>query len=85
LSGRRQPVVLRALIRLAHRPLRLQPAAFFQPVERRVERSRFDLEQIIGLRADSLADAVTVLRAPLQDPQDQHIERALEEFEALVF
>jgi hypothetical protein len=35
----------------------------------------------VGLGADRLADAVAVLRPPLQRPQDQHVERALEEFE----
>jgi hypothetical protein len=53
-------------------------------VERGVERAGLDLEQIVGLRADRLADAVAVLRSPLQGPQDEHVEGALEEFEALV-
>ena len=53
-------------------------------MQRGVERAGFDLEQVVGLRADRLADAVAVLRAPLQGPQDEHVEGALEEFQALV-
>src|SRR4029077_14113113 len=71
-----EPVILRALIGLAHGPLRLHPAPFFEAVQRGVERSGFDLQQIVGLRADRLADAVAVLRTPLQDPQDEHVERS---------
>src|SRR6185503_7326363 len=33
---------------------------------------------------DRLADAVAVLRPPLQGPEDEHVERALEQLEALV-
>ena len=33
-----------------------------------------DLEQVVGLRADRLADAVAVLGPPLQGPEDQHVE-----------
>ena len=83
LAGRGQLVVLRLVIGFADAPLRLQPAAFLEAVERGIERAGFDLQQIVGLRADRLADAVAVLRAPLQGPQDQHVEGALEQFEAL--
>ena len=84
LSRRGQPVILRALVRLADAPLGLQPPALFKTVQRRVERAGFDIKQIVGLGADGLADAVPVLRAPLQGPQDEHVEGALEELQAAV-
>ena len=42
-------------------------------------------EMRVGLRADCLADAVAMLRAPLQGPQYEHVEGALQQFQALRF
>jgi hypothetical protein len=84
LAGRGQPVVLRALVRFAHAPLGFEPPPFFQPVQRRVQGAGFDLELVVRLRADVLSDAVAVLASPLQGPQDEHVEGALEQVEALV-
>jgi hypothetical protein len=39
-------------------------------VERRVEAAVFDLQQVVGLGADDLADAVAVLRSPLKRPEN---------------
>src|SRR5262249_48149953 len=72
------------LIRLAHGPLGLQPAALLEAMQRRVERAGFDFEEVVGLRADRLADAMAVLRSPQQRPQDEHVEGALEELQATV-
>ena len=80
----RQMIEARALVGISHTPLGLQPLPVHQEVERRVERAGLDLEQIVGLRADRLADAVAVLRSPLQGAQDEHVEGGLEELEALV-
>ena len=82
LAGRGQLVVLRALVGLADAPLGLQPAALLESVQRRIERAGLDLEQIVGLGADRLADAMAVLRPPLERSENQHVERALEQFEA---
>src|SRR5688572_4656462 len=85
LAHRRQAVILRSLVGLAHVPLRFQPPALLQAVQCGIEGPCFNLEQVIGLRADRLSDAVPMLRAPLESPQDQHVERALEQVQALVF
>ena len=52
-------------------------------MEGRIKRAGLDLEEIVGLGADRLADAVTMLRAPLQGSQDEHVERALQQLEPL--
>src|SRR5262249_46668841 len=80
-----QPVELRPLIGLAHIPFRFEPPALFETVERGIQRAGFDLEEAVGLRANGLADAVTVAGTPLQGPEDEHVERALEELEAFAF
>src|SRR6185436_17738879 len=46
LPGCGQPVVLRALVGFARRPGSFQPATFLEAVQRRVERSGFDLQEI---------------------------------------
>ena len=73
--GRRQLVVLRPLVGLAHAPLGLQPAALHEAVQRGVERAGFDLQQVVGLRADGLADAVAVLRAPTAGSEGSSMSR----------
>src|SRR5687767_2662795 len=60
-ARRGEPVVLRFLVRLADTPFGLQPAALLEPVQRRIQRARFDLEQLFRLRADRLADPMPVL------------------------
>src|SRR5262249_20288537 len=38
----------------------------------------------VRLGADRLADAVTVTWTPLESPEDEHVERPLKQFQALV-
>src|SRR5262245_55809577 len=83
LASGRELVIPRPLVGLADAPLGLQPSAFHETVQRGIEGAGLDLEEVVGLRADRLADAVAVLRAPLKGPEDQHVERSLEQFEAL--
>src|SRR5262245_43149654 len=84
LPGCGQSVVLRPLVRFADPPLRLQPPAFHQAVERGIERAGLDAEQVVGLRADGLTDAVAVLRTPLQRAKDEQVERALKQLEPAI-
>src|SRR5262249_39244267 len=83
LARLRQLVVLRALIGFAEVPRRLEPSAIFETVERRVQGAGLDLEEAVGLRPDGLADAVAVLGTPLQGPEDEHVEGALEQLQSL--
>ena len=52
-------------------------------MQRGVEGACFDPEQVVGLRADGLADSVSVMGPPLQGPEDKHVEGSLEELQAL--
>jgi hypothetical protein len=51
-------------------------------VEGRVEGSGFHLQDVPGIRADRLGDAVAVPRPPLQGLEDEQVEGALEELDA---
>lgn len=43
----------------------------------------FDLQQFFGAGADHLTDAMTMLRSPLERPQNEHIQRPLEQFKTV--
>src|SRR4029453_13245247 len=57
----------------------LPPPAPPERVQRRIERARLHFEQVVGLLPDRLTDPVAVLRPPLERPQDEHVEGALEQ------
>ena len=60
-----------------------EPAAL-HTVERGIKRSRFDRERVTRVRTNGLRDAVAVSRSPLQCLQDQHVERALKQLDAVL-
>src|SRR5450759_157279 len=82
LARRCQAVIFGALVGLGLAPFRAHPALLLQAVQRRVERSRFHLEHLGGLRANGLADAIAVLRPPFEGAQNQHPERPLQQIDA---
>src|SRR5262245_60810395 len=48
-ARRCQLVVLRLVIGFADAPLGLQPAAFLEAMQRRIERAGLDLQEVVGL------------------------------------
>lgn len=42
-----------------------------------------DLQGFLGSGAEGLADAMAVLRSPLQRPKNQHVECPLEELDSI--
>jgi hypothetical protein len=47
------------------------------------EELRFHLQGVLGAGADGDADAVAVLRPPLESTQDQHVQSALQKLDAV--
>src|SRR5262249_7518427 len=70
-------VVLGAAIVFRSAPLGLDPTLLLHSVERRVERSFFDLQNVFGQLLDPLRYFVTVERAALERPENQHRQCAL--------
>src|SRR5215510_3046028 len=58
-------------------PTAFDPAAFFQPVEERVERSYIEFQHAVRPRLDQLADFITMTLASLQKREDQQFSAAL--------
>src|SRR5215217_5859534 len=56
-----------------------QPGAF-QPVQRRVDRARGEIEGAVAAGAQRLDDGVSMLRTRLEDGEQQRVEMALEQF-----
>src|SRR5690348_191824 len=77
----RELVELRAPIVVRLAPLRLDPAAPFEAMEGRIERSLRNLERRRGDLADALRDRPAVLRLEGQRFQDEQIERPLRELD----
>ena len=82
--GGRELIHARALIALRHLPLRADPALPLQPMQRRIQRSGIHLEDVGGMAPQRLADAVAVVRAPLQRLEDQEIKRSLQELDPVL-
>ena len=77
-------VVARAAVVLRRAPFRADPAVEQQPLQRRIQRALADLQHIGGQQADAVGDAVAVLRAARQRPQDQQVERARQQIRRLI-
>src|SRR5262249_14055767 len=82
-AQRRKPVILRATGIRRGLPLAGNPSSLEQALQRGIERTVVDQKLIVRLLLQKLADAVGVIRPQLQAAQDQDLERALQEFQAL--
>ena len=74
-----QAIKLRAPPGFGDTPLGVDPAAPFQPMEGWIERSLFQRETIVGNNRDSFGDIPSMQRGAGEGPQDEKIERSLEE------
>ena len=83
-AGCRQSVVLRALLVLRQLPFRADPPLTLEAVEGRVERSMIDREHVIRARPDGEPDPVAMLWSLRERAQNQHVERALQELDAIL-
>ena len=72
----RDAVVAGAFTLLGQLPGGGDPAPGLEPIERGVERARFDLQQVFRGPLNVLGDGVAVTRSWQQRAQDQQIERA---------
>src|SRR5215211_4049739 len=77
--GPGQRVELGPAARLVHPPLGGDPALLLDPGECRVECALLDREHLAGHLAQTLDDAVAVQRPEAEGPEDEHVERALEQ------
>ncbi len=78
-SSRGKPVVLELPIpALWNFPLRVHPPFALKPVERRIERAMFNLQEIIRRPLNMLGDLMTVARAVKKRSEYQHVEGTLE-------
>ena len=83
-SAPRELVVLCAPIVLRHAPLGLDPAAAFEPVQRRVQRAGLDVELVARDLADPRGYSPSMQRRERQRLENEEIEGALWQFESRV-
>src|SRR5262249_30422753 len=65
-------------------PFGANPAFALEPMERGVERTVFDLQDVVGGALDVLGDLMSMRAAEEQGAEDQHIERSLQQFDAVI-
>src|SRR5690242_4353937 len=80
----REPVNPDALLIVRNLPIRGDPFLPLQPMKRGVERAGVHLKDVSRVSANRLADAIAVLRAPAKRLQDEQVERALEQLDAVL-
>src|SRR5262249_41814830 len=76
--GLGQPIEARAAIVPRRSPFRVDEASLLEPLQRGIERSMFDDENVVGLGLDGARDALAVLGAVQECPQNQKVERSLQ-------
>src|SRR5262249_6907346 len=81
----RQRVEAGPAVVLGSAPCRADPSPRLEPLQRGVKGAVFDQQLVAGGLLNRPRDALAVLRPEYQHPQDQQIERALEQREAFLF
>ena len=82
--GGRQAVIFElAIAILGHLPFRCDPAFSFQPVEGRIKRSMLHLQDVVGSAAYVLGDVVSMRGPEEQGPENEHVERSLQQFDSI--
>src|SRR5262245_8341592 len=84
LPSRRELVILGALIVLGTFPLRPDPPALLEPVQRRVQRPRLHLENFGRPGPNRLRDCIAMLRPGTEALKNNHIERALQHLDPVL-
>ena len=77
-SGGSEPVELRATIVLGEPPLRLDPSALIETMQRRIQRPFADDEHFAGELLNPPRDRVPVRRPPRERLEHEQIERSLQ-------
>ena len=83
-SGARQLVVLRVAVVVRRRPLRLDPPATFQTVERRIQRPLLHVDDASRDLLEPFRNGPTMLRFQGQDFQNEQVERSLRQTNSFV-
>src|SRR5439155_22902824 len=85
LSSRSEAILLQFALQVltSGLPSGGNPAFALQTVERRIERSVLDLQQVFCGALDMLRDLVGVGGPEEQGAQDQHVQRALQELDTV--
>ena len=71
----RQPVELHLPVAFRYPPLRIEPAASFHAVQRRVEGTLLELQLVVRRRLEPAGDAEAMEAAPAERRQDQQLHR----------
>src|SRR5580692_2126767 len=87
LARRSEAVVLEFALQIlaGWLPFGCNPAFALQPVESRVERAVLDLQQVFRGSLDVLGNLVAMSGPEEQGAEDQHVQRSLEELDAVGF
>jgi len=78
-SGTGNPIEAGLPIAVGDTPFRVDPLALLQPLKSRIQGTVVDEQRPVGLLLDCTGDALAVLVTEGEDPQNEQIQRALQE------
>ena len=79
-----QAIELGAAVVLRRAVLERNPSSLDQAVQRRIQRPLLHLQHIVRALLDRFGDGVAVRRSEPQGPQNQQVQRALQQLDAIV-